>query len=87
MKDTENEYVFGEDFFLVSSANQVFQSQGRVDYSLLACAYETSEYFFLYQTKNQVFVVDKSTVEGGTALDIRNKISATLEKKYILCKY
>ena len=87
MKDTENEYVFCEDFFLVSSANQVFQSRGRVDYSLLVCAYESSDYFFLYQTKNQVFVVDKSTIEGGTALDIRNKLSTVLQKKYILCKY
>ena len=39
------------------------------------------------QTNIQVFVVDKSTIEGGTVEEIRNKLSAFVKDKYILCKY
>jgi hypothetical protein len=41
----------------------------------------------LWGANNQVFVVDKSTIEGGTVEEIRNKLSAFVKDKYILCKY
>jgi hypothetical protein len=41
----------------------------------------------IYQTNNQVFIVDKSTVEGGTAEEIRNKLCTFVKDKYIICKY
>lgn len=47
----------------------------------------TSDYFFLYQNNNQVFLVDKSTIEGGRIDDIRNKLSSFVKDKYIVCKY
>ena len=46
-----------------------------------------SDYFFLYQTNNQAFLVDKSTVEGGSVDDIRNKLSSFVKDKYYICKY
>ncbi len=58
-----------------------------MEYSLFTKVYETSDYFFLYQTNNQVFLVDKSTVEGGSVDDIRNKLSSFVKDKYYICKY
>ena len=48
---------------------------------------ETKKYFFLYENKRQIFVVDKTTLENGTAEEMREKISAVIGKKYIVCKY
>ena len=48
---------------------------------------ETSKYFFIYPTNSQVFIVDKSTIVGGAAEDIRNKLSSFVGNKYIICKY
>ena len=33
------------------------------------------------------FIVDKNTIEGGTVEEIRNKLSAFVTNKYIVCKY
>ena len=41
----------------------------------------------MFQTKNQVLLVDKNTIEGGTVEDIRNKLTTYVKDKYIICKY
>ncbi len=87
MKGVENEYVFTDEKIFVTSNGAEYSGQAEIEYTLLVKAYETSEYFFLYQTKNQVFIVNKATIQNGTAGDIRNKLSSFLNKKYIICKY
>ena len=87
MKNTENEYVFCDNVLKTFTNNQEYNGESVIEYSVFVRAYETTVYLFLYQTNNQVFIVDKSTIEGGTAEDIRNKLTAYLEKKYIVCKY
>ena len=87
MKDLTNEYVFSDDGFTADCNSEEYKGKSEVKYSLLIKAFETKRYFFLFENKRQAFVVDKSTLENGTAEEIREKISAVIGKKYVLCKY
>ena len=87
MKDAENEYIFYDGFLKGFTKINEYNAEARIEYSSLVKVYETSKYLFLYQTKQQAYIVDKSTIEGGTVEEIRNNISAFLKDKYIICKY
>lgn len=87
MKESENQYVFHDDVLRAFTKSQEYNGEAVIEYSLFVKVYETSKHFFMYQTNNQVFIVDKSTIVGGTAEEIRNKLSAFVKDKYILCKY
>ena len=87
LKNTQNEYVFTDEKIFVITTGAEYSGEAEIEYSLFVKVYETSKYLFLYQTNNQVFIVDKSTVEGGTVEEIRNKLSTFLKAKYITCKY
>ena len=87
MKDIENEYIFCDDKLKAFTKSQEYNGEAEIEYSLFVKVYETSKHLFLYQTNNQVFIVDKATIEGGTAEEIRNKLSIFVKDKYILCKY
>ena len=69
------------------TTSQVYNGQAEIEYTLFLKAYETSRYLFLYQTRKQIFIVDKNTIEGGTVEDLRNLLSAVLKDKYFLCAY
>ena len=86
LKDAENTYTFGENSVHIVSQAEQYTGEAQVEYGLFIKVYETSEYFFVFQTKSQVFLVDKSTIQGGTAEDIRNRLSGAV-KKYVICKY
>lgn len=87
MKETENEYVFCDDVLRTFTKSQEYNGEAEIEYSLFVKVYETSRHLFLYQTNNQVFIIDKNTIEGGTAEDIRNKLSSFVKDKYVICKY
>ena len=87
MKDAKNEYIFYDDMIKASTEGDEFNGETKIEYSLFVKAYETNEYFFIYITKRQAFMVDKSTIEGGTAADIRKKLIFYLGDKYIVCNY
>ena len=87
MQNVENEYIFYDDVLKTFTKSQEYNGEAQIEYSLFVKVYETSRYLFLYQTNNQVFVVDKSTVEGGTVEEIKNKLSTFVKDKYIICKY
>jgi len=87
MKDIENEYIFCDNAVKSSTRSAEYNGEAEMEYSLFIKVYETSKYFFMYQTNNQVFVVDKSTVVNGSVEDIRNKLSCFLKDKYFICKY
>ncbi len=87
MKQAENLYIFTDDVLKVTTASQEHYGSAEIKYSAFFKVRETSKYFFLYQTKRQAFVVDKSTLTGGTAEDIRRKLAPVLGKKYTLCRY
>ena len=87
MKDIENEFLFCDNAIKVCSKNEEFCGTSEIEYSALFRAFETGKYFFLWQTKTQVLIVDKSTIEGGTHEEIRNKLLAVLGKQYVICCY
>ena len=87
MQNVENEYIFCDNVLKTFTKSQEYNGEAEIEYSLFVKVYETSKYLFLYQTNNQVFIVDKSTVEGGTVEEIRKKLSTFVKDKYIICKY
>ncbi len=87
MKDLGNDYVFRDEDFTAETASEEYSGDSVIRYSFLYKVMETEKYFFLFQNKRQIFAVDKSTLEGGTAEDIRKKLQPVLGKRYIICKY
>ena len=87
MQKTENTFVFDDEGIAVSSIGAAYSGEARLQYALISKAYETSKYFFIFQTMNQVFIVDKSTILNGTAKEIRDKLTSFLGKKYRICNY
>lgn len=87
MREAENEYVFYDNEVEVFTSSAEYNGSAKIEYSLFVKVYETSSYFFLYQTKNQVFVVDKSTIDDSNIKDIRTALAGAINGKYIICKY
>ena len=87
MKNIENQYIFGDNALKVFTKSEDYNGEAEIEYSFFVRVYETTKYFFIHQTNNQVFLVDKSTVEDGTIEEIRNKLSTFVKDKYIICKY
>lgn len=87
IKDLENCYLFSDDAVKIFSKSKEYNGEAEIEYSLFIKVYETSKYFFLYQTNNQVLLVDKLTIEGGSVDEIRNKLSSFVKDKYFICKY
>ena len=87
MQNVENRYIFCDHVMKAFTTSQVYNGQAEIEYTLFLKAYETSRYLFLYQTRKQIFIVDKNTIEGGTVEDLRNLLSAVLKDKYFLCAY
>ena len=87
LQNIENEYLFCDDALLVTSNGAAFSGESRVEYPVFVKVFETSRYFFLFQTKNQVYPVDKSSLESGCADEIRNKLKEFVKNQYKICKY
>ena len=87
LKDVENLYVFGENAVQVTTGGADMNGKSTIDYTVFVKAYETSRYLYLFQTKNQAYIVDKSTITGGTVEELREKLTLYLKKKYIRCRY
>lgn len=87
MKEIENEFTFTEDALKVVSKNENYSGEAEVKYAMIPKVFETSKYFFIYQSKNQVYAVDKATFENGNTEEIRSKLMSFVGKKYIGCKY
>lgn len=83
----ENEYIFLDDHIEVLSKSAEYTGTAELKYSLIPKAAENSRYFFIYQSGNAVFIVDKTTIIGGSAADIRDKLLSHVGKNYMLCKY
>ncbi len=85
--DMRKYFVFRDTDFHVQSSGEKYEGESTVQYSLLFKTMETGAYFFIYLTKSQFYIVDKSTLEGGSAEDIRSAMSAVLGEKYVVCDY
>lgn len=86
-KDIQNSYIFTDDSLKAATKSDTYNGEAEISYSMLFKVYETSRYFFIFQTKNQAFIVDKHTLEGGTATQLREKLTAFVKDKFIICRY
>lgn len=80
------EFVFADYEMSETTSSEKFNGTSRLKYSAVHKVMETSKYFFVYQTDNSVYIVDKSTLSGGTVEELRAKLSPAV-KKYVVCKY
>lgn len=88
MQNIEQKYTFYDDFMTAICDEENFRGQTELKYTVIPKVIETSKYFFVFQASNQAYLVDKSTIENGTAEEIREKLSSFVpKKKYIICKY
>ena len=87
LSDIHNSYIFKDDEFHIFSSKEGYSGAGSLKYNMIFRVMETKEFLFIFQNKSQVYVVDKSTIEGGSWIDVRNKIEPLLGKKYIICRY
>ena len=53
LKNIENEYSFFANSLKVVAENEEYKGETEIEYTMLERVYETSKYFFLFQTKNQ----------------------------------
>lgn len=87
MKNTENTYFFRENHIKVFSVGAQYSGEAELQYSMIPKVMETQKYLFIFQSKNQAYVVDKTTIVNGTIEDIRAKLHQASNAKYILCRY
>lgn len=80
-------FLFTDDSMSVHSESDLFEANSTIKYEVLLKAMETKARLFLFQTKSQAYVIDKSTIEAGSAEDLKNVLMPILGKKYIVCKY
>ena len=73
-KGAKFEYVFGEELFTVTGKGKLHAEKAVLKYPMITKAAETPEYLFLYFNKKRVLMVDKSTITGGTAGSILEKL-------------
>lgn len=86
LNGTRQEYVFTDDEITATMSGAELSGTSRLKYSAVFKVMETSKYFFIYQASNSAYIIDKSTLSGGTAEELRAKFSP-LGQKYIVCKY
>lgn len=87
LRGAVNTYTFREEDVLIATQAEGFSGESTVGYGTIVKAMETRDYFFLYQTKATVYLVDKSTVSSSKAAQLRKKLQTSIGGKYILCDY
>ncbi len=87
MRDAKNEFVFRDDGIEIKTEGDGVEGEAKLGYDGIFKAAETSGHFFIYQSKVQVLVVDKKTIDGGGADKISEKLHSALGDRYVRCKY
>lgn len=82
-----NNFLFNDDTVIITSSGGEYNGSCSIAYHMFYQIIETGEYLFLCQNKRQMFVVDKSTVQGGTVIELCTKLANIPGLKYILCNY
>lgn len=83
MKNITNNYVFTDDTIHLTAASEGYFEETTIRYSYIVKVIETPNYLYIFQTKTQAHIIEKSTITNGTIQDIRPKLSAAVNRKYI----
>lgn len=87
MAESTHVFKFTDDTVIITSSIDEYNGSCSIAYHMFYQIIETSEYLFLYQSKRQAFIVDKSTVCGATVSELCTKLANIPGLKYILCNY
>lgn len=85
MSNLQNHYIFTQDNVRILSNSDKYSSETIIDYSILFKVMETNEYLFLFNQKNTAYIVDKSTIQGGSISELRELLTKALQTKYSIC--
>lgn len=77
-KDSLHTFVFKEEEFTVSSVGNNLTSENTIKWEALYGVYETKDYFYLYISKRQAFIVEKESMTP----EERNLLAAHLLKTF-----
>ena len=76
-----NTFTFTDDTLEIVSKSDSIDSTGSIKYHALVKAIEDNDYIYIYPNKLTAYVVDKSTLEGGTAEELRAHLTSVFGKK------
>lgn len=80
---TEEIYTFDEQYItLTQTMGDVFSSTLKAKYSYIYKASEDKNYFYLYISKMQSHVIDKSSITQGTLEEVTSLLKANLGDKF-----
>jgi hypothetical protein len=80
-----NQYVFYETEYRIDIQSGLGNSSSQIKYSALHCVYETHECLYLFLNARLAYIVDKSVLPSGLALELRAILSKQV-KKYVVCQ-
>lgn len=85
---TVNEFTFGADEIILEQNGENANNTSTMKYTAIWKVYEAKDAIYIYTNPHQAFIVDKSTVTGGTVADLRALLMEKVDaKKYkIKCK-
>lgn len=82
-EETEEVYTLDEQFItLTQTRGDVFTSSMKARYSIIYKAYEDSGYFYLYISRLQSYVIDKSSITKGTIAEATTLLKANLGDRF-----
>lgn len=86
LQNASCEYTFYDSSFTAVLRCLAGTKNYSIRYSELTKVGESSKHFFIFRGKDS-FVVDKSTLENGTAEHLRHRFSTFENIKYTICNY
>ncbi|MBR3691991.1 MAG: YcxB family protein [Clostridia bacterium] len=87
LKDAENRFVFRETDFTATTAAKHQNAEAKLAYDALVRVVETRDYLFLFQTKNQTFIVDRATLSDADMQELRRRMAYCIGKRYSIYRY
>ena len=76
----ENSFIFKEEGLTAYSKGSTIDSKAEMKYELFYRVYETSDCFYIYQTKRQAFILLKQDIEENKVDDLRELLTNKLPK-------
>ena len=88
-QDSVNTFHFTDDAVLVTSHNSRggYLGEATIYYSMLRRVRESDDYFFVYQDRFNVYLVDKSSIPEHLIDDVREQLCISGKSHYKRCKY
>lgn len=86
LKGCVNTFTFLDDKIQIQSKDNGYTGDATMEYKYLRRIMETPDYMYLFQTNRQVLTVDKNTLKGGTAEQLRGVLVGFVNGRYKIYK-